>query len=172
MIGGTFESDHDDFDSQDQSEALDEANTVGDGDQGEVRTFADADERGTFEDLPGVEDLTRADGDRDDDEGRGLDAAEFDPAAAEDADLEEDDELDYRAATGERQDDLDGQGPEDGFNEARIAADEIEGQDEVRDAAEAEGREDDTGNFQSRGMSDEALRDQGYLVHESDAKGG
>ena len=51
MIGGTFESDHDDFDSQDQSEALDEANTVGDGDQGEVRTFADADERGTFEDL-------------------------------------------------------------------------------------------------------------------------
>lgn len=172
MIGGTFESDRDDFDSQDQSEALDEANTVGDGDQGEVRTFADADARGTFEEMPDVVDLMQADGDRDDDEARGLDAADFDPDMAEDAGLEADNELDYRAATAEREDDLDGQGPEDGFDETRLAADEVEGQDEVRDAADAEGREDDVGNFQSRGMSDEALRDQGYLIHESDAKGG
>ena len=172
MTGGTFESDNDDFDSQDQSEALDEANTVGDGDQGEVRSFADADERGTFEEMPSVEDLTRADGDRDDDEARALDAAEFDPGTVEDADSEQDDELDYRAATEERQDDLDGQGPEDGYNEGRIASDDVEGQDEVRDAAEAQGGEDDSGNFQSRSMSDEDLRDQGYLDNESDAKGG
>ena len=49
-----------------------------------------------------------------------LDADEFDPDAVTDADLEEDDELAYRAATEERQDDLDGLGPEDGFDEARI----------------------------------------------------
>ena len=63
MPGATFESDNDDFDSQDQSETLDESNLIGD------------------------------------------------------ADLEEDDELGYRAATAEREDDLDGQGPEDSFNE-------------------------------------------------------
>lgn len=70
MIGGTFESDHDDFDSQDQSETFDESNTVGDGDQGEVRSFADADARATFGQLPRVKDLTQVDVDVDDGEGR------------------------------------------------------------------------------------------------------
>lgn len=67
MTGGNFESDREDFDSQDQSEALDEANTVGDGDQGEVRTFAEADDISTFEDMPQSEDLTRVDDDLRDD---------------------------------------------------------------------------------------------------------
>ena len=70
MIGGTFKSDHDDFDSQDQSETFDESNTVGDADKGEVRSFADADARATFEQLPRVRDLTQVDGDGDDDEDR------------------------------------------------------------------------------------------------------
>ncbi|WP_293678012.1 hypothetical protein [uncultured Phenylobacterium sp.] len=170
MTGGTFESDRDDFDSQDQSEAFDEDNTVGGGDRGEVRSFADADERATLEELPDVADLLQAAGDRDDDEAIALDADEFDPDAVEDGDLEEDDELDFRAATAEREDDLDGQGPDDAFNEARIASDEIDGLEEIRDAAEAQGGEDDVTDFQSRGMSDEALRDQGYLEDESDAK--
>ena len=77
MTGGNFESDRDDFDSQDQSETLDEANTVGNGDQGEVRTFAAADARGTFEEMPDVADLLQAEG----------------PEADGDA---QDDALDYR----------------------------------------------------------------------------
>lgn len=74
MPGGNFESDNDDFDSQDQSETLDESNTIGDGDRGEVRTFADGDDRNTFEELPDVEDVTRAAGDA-------LGADAFDPEA-------------------------------------------------------------------------------------------
>ena len=172
MTGGTFESDRDDFDSQDQSEAFDEANTVGNGDQGEVRTFAEADERTTFEEMPDVVDLMQAVGDRDEEVAIALDADEFDPDAVGDADLEEDDELDYRAATAEREDDLDGQGRDDSYDEGRIGFDEIEGQEEVRDAGEAQGGEDDVTDFQGDGMSDEALRDQGYVEVESDAKGG
>ena len=80
MAGGTFESDNDDFDSQDQSEAFDEANTIGDGDQGEVRTFADADARGTFEEMPDVVDLLQLASDRDDDD-------PFDPDADADEDV-------------------------------------------------------------------------------------
>jgi len=173
MSGGNFESDRDDFDSQDQSETLDESNTVGDGDRGEVRSFADADERYAFEDLPGVEDVTEAMGDRDDDEALALDADEFDPEAITDADLEADDEDGYRAATDEHQDDLDGLGRQDGgFDEARLAMDEVEGQDEVRDAAEAQGGEDDSTDYQADAVSDADLRDLGYLDTESDAKGG
>ncbi|HET6900826.1 MAG TPA: hypothetical protein VFK70_20890, partial [Vicinamibacteria bacterium] len=62
----------------------------------------------TFEELPEVEDLTQLAGDRDDDEALALDADEFDPDAMNDGDTEEDNELDYRAATEEREDDLDG----------------------------------------------------------------
>jgi hypothetical protein len=58
MPGGNFESDRDDFDSQDQSEAFDEDNLQG-GDTGERRTF---------EGLPEVADLTWPTGDRDADE--------------------------------------------------------------------------------------------------------
>jgi hypothetical protein len=166
MTGGDFESDRDDFDSQDQSEAFDEDNTLGGGDRGEVRSYAQADEA-TLEELPDVVDLLQVAGDRDDDEAIALDGDEFDPDAVDDGDLEEDDELDYHAATAEREDDLDGQGPDDGYDEGRISFDEVEGLEEVRDAAEAEGGEDDVTDFQSRGMTDEALRDQGYLKDES-----
>lgn len=119
-------------------------------------------EERTFEELPEVEDLTQLAGDRDEDEALALDAAEFDPDAIGDEDIEEDDELDYRAATAEREDDLDGLGPEDGFDEARIARSDIDGLDEVRDAGEAEGGEDDVTDFQSRGLDDDDLKDMGY----------
>lgn len=74
MIGGNFESDREDFDSQDQSEALDEANTLGDGGLGEGRSFADAEET-AFEDLPEVEDLTQLGDDLRDDVPRDPDDA-------------------------------------------------------------------------------------------------
>ena len=139
MPGTNFENDTDGYDPQDQSETFDETNFTDGGDTGEARSYAEAAEGRTFEDLPDVEDLTRADGDADDEEAIALDADEFDPDAIGDADLEEDDELDYRAATEERQSDLDGLGPEDNFDEDRIARTEIEGLEEVRDASEAEG---------------------------------
>jgi hypothetical protein len=162
MPGITFESDNDDFDSQDQSEAFDESNLIGDGDSGEVRSFGEADIRSVFEELPDVEDLTQADGDRDDDEALALDADAFDPDAIGEDDLEADDELDYRAATEEHEDDLDGLGPQGDLNGPGVTSREIDGLEEVRDASEVEGGEDDFTDFQARGLSDEDLKALGY----------
>ena len=141
-----------DLDGQDGAEAFD-ALLDDESGLGEARTF---------EELPEVEDLTQLAGDRDDDEALALDADEFDPDAIGDADTEEDNELDYRAATAEHEDDLDGLGPEDGFDEARIARSDIDGLEEVRDAGEAEGGEDDVTDFQSRALDDEDLQELGY----------
>ena len=151
MTGGSFDSESD-FDAQDQAEAFDE----------DSLQVGDDNERRTFEELPEVEDLTQVAGDRDEDEALALDADEFDPDAVDDGDLEEDNELDYRAADEEREDDLDGLGPEDGFNAARVSRGEIDGLDEVRDAGEAEGGEDDFTDFEAKGADDDDLRDLGY----------
>lgn len=159
MPGTSFESD---FDEQDQSEVFDETNSTDGGDLGEVRGYADAAERRTFEERPDVEDLTQLIGDRDDDEAMALDADEFDPDAVDDGDFEEDNELDYRASTEEHEDDLDGLGSDDGFNDHRILRTEIEGLSEVRDGDEAEGGEDDFTDFQARNVSDEDLKQMGY----------
>jgi hypothetical protein len=140
-------------DPQDSAEALDEDKLDQDELRGEMRTF---------EEMPDVLDVTAADGDRDDDEALALDADEFDPDAIGDAETEEDRELDYRAATAEREDDLDGQGPEDGFNEDRRSARDIDGLDEVADAGLAEGGEDDVTDFQASDVSDADLKTMGY----------
>ena len=164
MPGTSFDSEAD-FDPQDQAEAFDESMTVGG--EGSVALGGDSPldvgaEMRTFEEMPDVEDLTQLIGDRDEDEAVALDAAEFDEDAIGDGDLEEDNELDYHAATEEREDDLDGLGPDDGFNEARIARGDVDGQDEVRDADEAEGGEDDFTDFQARGLDDDDLKDLDY----------
>ena len=143
----------DGFDDQDGAEALDEDKLDPAEQRGEMRTF---------EELPDVEDVTQARGDRDDDEALALDADEFDEDAVTDADFEDDDELAYAAATEEREDDLDGQGPEDGFNEDRLAKGQIEGLDQVEDADQVEGGEDDVSNFQSKAVSDADLEAMGY----------
>ena len=127
-----------DFDDQDGAEALDE--TMLDDDRelgGEARTF---------EELPDLLDLTQADGDRDEDEAVALDADEFDPEAIDDADTQEDD----------------GQGPEDGFDEDRLSAGDVEGLDQVADADLAEGGEDDVTDYQSTTVSDADLDSLGY----------
>lgn len=162
-MGGNFESD---FDPQDQAEAFDETNTVGG--EGVDSALEPAAEMRTFEELPEVFDVTRADGDRDDDEALALDSDEFDADAVDDGDFEEDNELDYHATTEEHEDDLDGLGPEDGFNEARVSAREIDGLAEVRDGDMAEGGEDDFTDFQAKGLGDEDLKDMGY----SEERGG
>lgn len=167
MPGTKFENDAEGYDPQDQSETFDETNSTDGGDAGEVRSFAEANERRAFEELPEVEDVTRAVGDEDDDRALAMNADEFDPVAMGDADLQDDDELGYRAATEERQDDLDGLGPEDGFDEAHLSEREIDGLEEVRDAAEAEGGEDDVTDFQTANVSDADLQAMGY----SDPKG-
>jgi hypothetical protein len=149
----------DEADPQDGAEVLDEDNL----DLAEERN-----EMRTFEELPDVEDVTRAAGDRDDDEALALDADEFTEDAITDADFEEDDELDYRAATAEREDDIDGLGPEDGFDEDRLARGQIEGLDQVEDADQVEGGEDDVTDFQRSDVSDADLRAMGY----SEIKGG
>ncbi|THD58049.1 hypothetical protein [Phenylobacterium sp.] len=143
----------DDADSQDGAEAFDEDVLDPNEERGEMRTF---------EELPDLEDLTQADGDRDDDEALALDSDEFDEDAFDDADTEEDHELDLHAATEEREDDLDGQGAEDGFNEDRLSARDIEGLDQVADADAAEGGEDDVTDFQATDVSDADLQAMGY----------
>ena len=158
-------SDAEDFDAQDLAETFDETNSRGEGDEvGEARSFtSDADET-TSEDTPDVLDLMQVAGDRDDDEAVALDADEFSEDAIDDVDLEDDNELNYAAATEEREDDIDGLGPEDGFNEDALdMRTEIEGLDEeVLDADSVEGGEDDFTNFQSKTVSDEDLKDMGY----------
>lgn len=149
-----------DADPQDGAEAFDEDTLDPNEQRGEMRTF---------EELTDVEDLTQADGDRDDDEAVALDADEFDPDAFGDADTEEDDELDLHAATEEREDDLDGQGPEDGFDEDRYAKGRsVEGLDQVADADAVEGGEDDVTDFQATDLSDADLQSMGY----SETRGG
>lgn len=143
----------DDADPQDGAEALDETNyDEGEG-VGEMRTF---------EELPDVLDVTQAAGDRDDDEALALNADEFDEDMVDEADTEEDNELDYRAATAEREDDLDGQGPEDGYNDDHLTARDVEGLDQVGDAESVEGGEDDVTDFQATKLSDTDLQSMGY----------
>ncbi len=143
-------------DAQDSAEAFDESNLDEREAVGEMRTF---------EEMPDLLDLTQAEGDRDDEEALALDADEFDEAAIDpDAEFEQDNELDYRAATDEHEDDLDGQGAVDSFDEDGMdVASSIEGLDEeVADADLATGGEDDVSNFQARNLGDEDLKDMGY----------
>jgi len=154
-----FDGRDDEADPQDGAEALDEDN---------LELESQRNERRTFEELPDVEDLTQAEGDRDDDEAVALDADEFDPDAVTDADLEDDNELEYRAATEEHEDDLDGLGPEDSFNEDRLAKGQIDGLELVQDADQVEGGEDDVTDFQRTDVSDADLDAMGY----SETKGG
>lgn len=137
--------DDDGYDDQDGAEAFDEANLDDHEELNEMRTF---------EELPDLLDVTRADGDRDEDEALALDSDEFDEDAFDDADLEEDDELDYRAAADDRD--------EDEFDEDRVDPDSIDGLDEVADADQVSGGEDDFTNFQAKGLSDEDLLRMGY----------
>jgi hypothetical protein len=143
-----------DGDPQDGAEVLDETNYDDREENNRMRTL---------DELPDVLDVTRAAGDRDDDEALALDADEFDAEAFDDGDLEEDDELDYRASDEEHEDDLDGLGPEDGYNEDELDTEEVEGLEEtVMDADGVSGGEDDFTNFQSKGLSDEDLQRMGY----------
>jgi hypothetical protein len=143
------------YDAQDSAEALDETMLDENEELGEMRTF---------EELPELLDLTRADGDRDEDEALALDADEFDEESIDDEGADEDNELDYRAATQEREDDIDGLGDEDSFDEDALnLATSIEGLDEeVADADLVTGGEDDFTNFQARDVGDEDLKEMGY----------
>lgn len=143
----------DEADAQDNAETFDEDNL----DQVEERS-----EMRTFEELPDLLDVTQAEGDRDDDEGVALEADEFSEDAFGDADVQEGHELDFRAATQEHQDDLDGQGPEDAFPEDRVARRDIQGLNQVADADMVEGGEDDVTDFQASDLSDADLQSMGY----------
>jgi hypothetical protein len=138
--------DDDGYDDQDGAEAFDEANLDDHEELNEMRTF---------EELPDLFDVTRADGDRDDDEALALDSDEFDEDAFDDADLEEDDELDYRAVADDGRDDEE-------FDEDQVDPESIDGLDEVGDAEQVSGGEDDFTNFQAKGLSDEDLLRMGY----------
>src|SRR5947207_1287932 len=157
---------NDEADPQDGAEVLDEDNL----DLAEERN-----EMRTFEEIPDVLDVTQAVGDRDDDEALALDADEFEEDAISDADLEEDDELDYRAATEEHEDDLDGLGPQnaaaDSYDEDHVSARDIEGLDQVEDADAVEGGEDDFTNFQAKNVGDDDLKRMGYARGKPDGRG-
>ena len=111
-----------DPDAQDQAEVFDEDNYNTDEQLGEMRTFEEA---------PDVLDVTSARGDRDDDEALALDADEFEAEAFDDQiDLEEDDELHYRAVADNEEDDetaLLGVAGAEGPDEIAAGADPSEG---------------------------------------------
>lgn len=139
----------DGYDDQDTAEVFDEANLDDHEQLNEMRTF---------EELPDLFDVTQADGDRDADEARSLDASDFDENEFDDDDLEEDDELHYRAAaSGDEEEDDEGE-----FNDDEIDPDSIEGLEEVGDAELVSGGEDDFTNFQSKSVGDDDLRRMGY----------
>ena len=138
----------DGYDDQDGAEAFDEA-TLDD--------HEEVNEMRTFEELPDLFDTTAADGDRDDDEAMALDADEFDEDAFDDSDLEEDDELHYRAAASDEEDEQEGE-----FDDDLVEPDSIDGLDQVADADQVSGGEDDFTNFQAKGLSDEDLQRMGY----------
>lgn len=131
------------FDAQDSAEVFDEDNYNPDQQLNEMRTF---------EEMPDVLDVTSAVGDRDDDEAVALDADEYDPEAFdEELDLEEDDELDYRAAAIEDESDVVGaEGPDEiagGADPSEYrAADSLDSDDDEtfppRDPLPGEGPED------------------------------
>jgi hypothetical protein len=166
MPGTSFDSESD-FDPQDQAETFDESMTVGG--EGDVSLADDSplpvgEDMRTFEEMPDVYDVTSRFGDRDADEELALDADEFSEDAFDDGDVEDDDELDYRASDDEHEDDLDGLGAEAGalLNEEGFSTDEIEGLEETGDADEVSGGEDDFTNFQARNVGDEDLKRMGY----------
>ncbi len=166
MPGTRFDSEPD-FDPQDQAETFDESMTVGaEGDVslGDESPVTPGEDMRTFEEMPDVYDVTSRAGDRDPEEELALDAAEFDPDAFDDADVEDDDELDYRAVDADREDELDGLGPEPGrdYDEDELSASDIEGLDEIRDRDEVSGGEDDFTNFSARTVGDEDLQRMGY----------
>jgi len=168
MPGVRYDADLDSEDTQHQAEVFDESNVVGgEGDVslGDESPVSPGEDMRTFEELPDVEDVTQAIGDDEDEEALALDAAEFDEDAITDADFEEDNESDYHAATEEHEDDLDGLGPEDAFDEDRLdTRSEIEGlAEEVEDADSVSGGEDDFTNFQSKNLDDDDLQRLGYL---------
>lgn len=155
---GLYDSD-DGFDEQDDNaEAFDEANLDEREGVGEMRTF---------EEMPDLFDATQADGDRDDDEARALDAEDFDEDEFDDDDLEEDDELHYRAAASDDDDDEDEDG---GFDDDEVEPDSIDGLEEVADAEQVSGGEDDFTNFQAKNLSDDDLRLMGYARRPTDQK--
>lgn len=139
--------DDDGYDDQDGAETFDEANLDDREQIGEMRTF---------EEIPDLLDVTRADGDRDDDEASAIDATDFDEDEFDVDGLEEDDELDYRASADEREED------EDAFDDDQLEPDSIDGLEEVADAELVSGGEDDFTNFQSKAVSDDDLRLMGY----------
>lgn len=153
MTAPDFPEPQEGFDDQDRAEAVDETMTD------DEMAFS---ERRTFEELPELMDLTRADGDRDEDEALALDSDELSDDLLDDTDLEEDDELNYRAADAEREDDIDGLGDEDSFNEDALSAGSIEGLDEVADADLVQGGEDDVTDFQAKNLDDDDLEEMGY----------
>ena len=139
----------DGYDDQDGAEAFDEA-TLDD--------HEEINEMRTFEELPDLFDATSAEGDRDEDEALALDADEFDEDAFDDADLEEDNELRYRASA----EDDDDEDRDDEFDDDLVEPDSIDGLEEVADADLVSGGEDDFTNFQAKSVSDEDLRRMGY----------
>lgn len=139
----------DGYDDQDGAEAFDEAN---------LDDHEEVNEMRTFEELPDLFDATSAEGDRDEDEALALDADEFDEDAFGDDDLEEDDELHYRASAEDEED----EDRDDEFDDDQVKPDSIDGLNEVADADLVSGGEDDFTNFQAKAVSDEDLERMGY----------
>lgn len=145
------------FDAQDQAEVFDEETRADDDERVQ-------DEMMTFEEMPDVYDATTALGDGRD--VRAMDADEFDEDALDDEDLEEDEDMDDTV-----RDDL-----EDASEDEDAGSDDLDERDGVTRLAGDESDleyvadidqvtdpdDDDADKYESRTLSDEALRQLGY----------
>lgn len=145
--------DPDSPDPQDRAEVEDETHLT-----------EDADEFATLEEAPDAYDATQRLGDDNPEAALVADAADIDPDAldedqVEEAELEDgpDDyepEVEWAEASGDDE--------ADAAVEDALPADDIEGLNEVADADQVEGGEDDFTNFQSKRLSDADLDALGY----------
>jgi len=147
--------DQDAVDPQDSAERADE-----------THLNEDADEFTTLEDAPTAFDALEKVGDDDDEEALALDADELERPRDLDDEQIEGRELDD-AEPDEYQPEVEwaeaaGDDGADAAVEDALTADDIEGLDQVADADQVEGGEDDFTNFQSRNLSDEDIAALGY----------
>lgn len=125
MPGGAIDSDSD---PQDSAEIFDEDN---------YNTNEQLNEMKTFEEMPDVLDVTTAVGDRDDEEALALDASDFDEARFDrEAELEEDNGLDYRASAEDEGEDAARLGREGAESPTELASGADPSEDRLDDGLE------------------------------------
>jgi hypothetical protein len=154
------ETDDTDDDAQDRAEVLDETHLTEDGE-----------DIANFDTLPDVFDATQDDADADEEDA--IDADDYGPGELDEVEPEDDDldesKAPYEADEGLAAGDEDEERPA-GFDENHSGADDVEGLDEVRDAEDVEGDDDDASDPRPTGLEDKDAAGEAYAEEVGTAK--